>query len=72
LDKRNLLPLQLHSGTLVRIVEAEKKKGQAVARPGLLGETARIKLGAGFIFRSALEVVSLPPCVARKPPVPKR
>jgi hypothetical protein len=72
LNKRNLLALQLHIRSLVRIVEAEKEKGQVGARPGLLGETAQIKLGAGFIFRSALEVVSLPPCVARKPPVPKR
>src|SRR5438034_11822824 len=70
LNKGNLIALQFHSRSLVRI--PEKEKGQVGTRPGLLGETARIKLGAGFIFRSALEVVLLPPCVARKPPVPKR
>src|SRR5207249_3105451 len=70
LNKGNLLALQFHSRSLVRV--PEKEKGQVGTRPGLLGETARIKLGAGFIFRSALEVVLLPPCVARKPPVPKR
>jgi len=73
LNKRNLPALQLHSRSLVRIVEAEKEKGQAGTRPGLLGETAQTKLpGADSIFPSAQEVVSRPPCVARKPRVPMR
>src|SRR5437899_4651676 len=73
LNKRNLLALELHSGSLVRIVEAEKEKGQAGTRPGLLGETAQTKLpGSGPTSRMAPEVGSQPPCVARKPRVPTR
>src|SRR5439155_18962573 len=73
LDKRNLLPLQLHSGSLVRIVEAEKEKGQVGIRPGLLGEPAHNKLpGIGAISSMAPELGSQPPCVARKPRVPTR
>src|SRR5215469_1966070 len=42
LEKRNLLTLELHLRSLVRI--QEKEKGQAGTRPGLLGESAQTKI----------------------------